>query len=118
MLLDKSKAVPIIHANQPVEMVPPLDETPRKRESARICLEYAVEEESSLSTEEQDLQSCDESRSSKSLMTKRETQTRKFMPRFQRPPHRSREIQTVPEEETESSFPAKRKKLTFQWKMM
>ena len=61
--MDKSKAVPTIHANQPVEMVPSLDETPRtavrKQESARICMEYAAQEESSLSSEEQDLQSCD-----------------------------------------------------------
>ena len=115
--MDKNKAVPTIHANQPVEMVPPLDETPRtavrKRESARICMEYAAQEESSLSSEEQDMQSCDESRSSKPLMITRGTQARKFKPRFQRPPHRSRGIQTVPEEETESSIPAKRKKTDF-----
>ena len=115
--MDKSKAVPTIHANQSVEMVPPSDETPRtavkKRESARICMEYAVQEESSLSSEEQDLQSCEELRSSKPLMITRGTQTRKFRPRFQRPLHRSRGIQTLPEEEIETSIPAKRKKTDF-----
>ena len=65
------------------------------------------------SSKEQDLQSCDQSRSKKPLMITRGTQTRKFRPGFQRPPHRSRGIQTVPKEETESSIPAKRKKTDF-----
>ena len=46
-------------------------------------------------------------------MITRGTQTRKFRPRFQRPPHRSRGIQTLPEEETETSIPSKRKKTDF-----
>ena len=46
-------------------------------------------------------------------MITRGTQTRTFRPRFQRPPHRSRGIQTLPEEETETSIPAKRKKTDF-----
>ena len=115
--MDKSKAVPTIHGNQSIEMDPLLDEIPRtavrKRESARSCIEYAVQEESSLSSEEQDVQSCEESRSSKPLMITRGTQTGKFRPRFQRPPHRSRGIQTSPKEETETSIPAKRKKTDF-----
>ena len=96
-------------------MVPPLDETPRtavrKRESARIYMEYLVQEESSLSSVEQDLQSCDESRTSKPLMITRGTQTRKFRPRFRKPPHRNRGIKLYPKKKQNQH--AKRKKTDF-----
>ena len=91
-------------------MVPPLDEIPRtavkKRESARICIEYAAQEESSRSSEKQDLRSCEESSSSKPLMITWGTQTRKFRPRFQ---NSGQDFKI----QAKISIPAKRKKTDF-----
>ena len=116
--MDKSRAVPTIHSSPPEDKEPEALKAEktnrvafRKRETTRICLHHAAQEVPDV-TQQLD---CPEetTRNEKPVMISRGTQTRKFKPKFKRPPHRSRGIQTIVEETTEPSVPIKKKEIEY-----
>ena len=111
--MDRSKSVPAIHTEPTKMKTSSMEQVPRavfrKRESARICSEFNDGGTTADVKSEEGPVAVEVATQFKPVMISQGIQTRKFNPKFRRPSHRSRWVQTS-EDLTEHPFPRKCRK--------